>query len=176
MYFRNVTRMQLERIAAKVGVRLIDAYAPPNAVGVCLRLTDEVVKRPNTNEEVAARLAGVITTNELRKLRTHKKYQRVSVGYFEAQKLVPRRIASVCWHGHRDFLAELFKQHPNAQVFTSGPGWITADGSPLVGCHSFSEHVERTGYVNVGTSMLPIEARAACVCENGYLPVCKLVG
>ena len=171
MYFRNVTRMQLERIAAKVGVRLIDAYAPPNAVGVCLRLTDQVLHRKNTNEEVAARLRGDITTSQLRKLRTYKKYQRTSASYFEANKPTARRTAAVCWHGHRDFLAAVFKQSPNAKVRTSGPNgryYVVADNAANKR-HSefyFSDYLENTEYTNIGSQMNPICASEACLCGN----------
>lgn len=40
-------------------------------------------------------------------------YQRVS------QSRGGRRVASVCWHGHRDFMARIFGTNPDARIKTA---------------------------------------------------------
>jgi hypothetical protein len=42
-----------------------------------------------------------------------------------------RKVWAVCWHGHRDFMIELFRYNPNAKLTSSplnGPSSIVYDG------------------------------------------------
>src|SRR4051812_477846 len=69
-----------------------------------------------------------------------------------------RRVAAVCWHGHRDFFRALFRCAPAAVVSTSrmGKTKYTAD--------SFEHIFESTGYVNIGSMVQPCYYRNACEC------------
>lgn len=48
-------------------------------------------------------------------------YQRVSTAPWNVNQRTgrPRRVAAVCWHGHRDFLRALFDVNPDARVRTA---------------------------------------------------------
>lgn len=52
MIFHNVTRQQLDPIAAFINVRTVDAYAPKGAVGVCLRPANAVAYRRYSAQSV----------------------------------------------------------------------------------------------------------------------------
>ncbi len=67
-----------------------------------------------------------------------------------------RRIASVCWHGHRAFMEALFSLAPNARLKTK---LVTYEGRT----HFWATH-DATGDSNIGSIMQPLSYRDACDC------------
>jgi len=80
------------------------------------------------------------------------KYQRTSASGFSPD----RRVFAVCWHGHRDFMKELFERDPDARIKS-----MFAD---YRGKEQFEDKFEATGYRNVGSMMYPMQAREVCNC------------
>jgi hypothetical protein len=62
-----------------------------------------------------------------------------------------RRTGAACWHCTGYLFVELFKINPNAKVYSSRTGWITADRG------NFQDF-------NVGSIMEPMMASEACEC------------
>lgn len=93
----------------------------------------------------------------------HHRYQRVS-SWRRSTDGGLRRMASVCWHGHREFFRALFKACPGARVqsvqtVTTVPGkWYTAD--------NFETVYQSTGGGNVGSQYAPLAYADACACQD----------
>lgn len=68
----------------------------------------------------------------------------------------PSRMASVCWHGHREFMRALFALAPDARIIT---GIVTYKGSA-----DFEATHDDTGYQNIGMQCEPVAYREACDC------------
>ena len=86
-------------------------------------------------------------------------YQRTSASYFNEG----RKIAAVCWHGHRDFMRAIFALDPEARIKTA---WADYRGSQL-----FEDIFPQTGDRNIGSMIYPISARNACACRHSGYPV-----
>lgn len=84
-----------------------------------------------------------------------RKYQRLSANNFMPQ----RRVAAVCWHGHRDFFRALFKRCPDAQIVTAVARYH--------GREDFETKFEATGDQNIGSQWYPMLYRDACECQEG---------
>lgn len=70
-----------------------------------------------------------------------------------------RRIWAVCWHGYRDYMREVFKLNPDAQIVTAHANYKGLDGF---------EHLYRnTGHANIGSMMSPMQYADACECGEG---------
>jgi len=82
------------------------------------------------------------------KLATDKRYQRMSHS--------GRRVAAVCWHGHRDFFRALYQRAPEARVSTGMADYRSAE--------DFEASFEATGRRNIGSQMDPVSYRTACFC------------
>lgn len=67
-----------------------------------------------------------------------------------------RKVAAVCWHGHRDFFRALFARCPGAVIKTA---MATYNGA-----EHFAATFEPTGDINIGSQMRPLLARKACFC------------
>lgn len=67
-----------------------------------------------------------------------------------------RRMAAACWHAHRDVLAELFNQVPDATVRTALATYRGRDG--------FLDWFELTGATNIGSIAEPMRMDEACDC------------
>ena len=67
-----------------------------------------------------------------------------------------RRIASVCWHGHRTFMEAMFNLAPNARLKSMV---VTYEGRT-----DFWANHDATGNRNVGSMMQPLAYRDACDC------------
>ena len=80
------------------------------------------------------------------------RYQRTSASAFHSE----RRVFAVCWHGHRDFMREIFKRDPSARVKTA---W-----ADYKGVEDFEEKFPETAYLNVGSMMYPMFASEVCTC------------
>lgn len=91
-----------------------------------------------------------------------KRWQRVSSSAFSYSEALGRNrlVNAVCWHGHYRFLSELFKRFPNARVKSALSDWRSAA--------DFAMRAEESGYTNVGSQFMPMQAREACLCvDNG---------
>lgn len=93
-----------------------------------------------------------------------RKYQRTSTSYFNEG----RKIAAVCWHGHRDFMLALYEHDPNARIKTH---W-----ADYRGVEDFREKFGNTGYRNVGSMMYPMFAKDICTCSWGDWDVDSGIG
>lgn len=69
-----------------------------------------------------------------------------------------RRIAAVCWHGHRDFMRALYRRSPDMRLKTALADYRGADG--------FERAFPDTGRVNVGSAFEPQAAQDACECGH----------
>lgn len=78
-------------------------------------------------------------------------YQRRSASVYNE-----RRVHAVCWHGHRDFMRELFARDPEARIKTS---WADYRGR-----ESFEDTFPATAYRNVGSMAFPKYASEVCYC------------
>lgn len=69
-----------------------------------------------------------------------------------------RKVAAVCWHGHRDFFRALFRLVPTATVATSRMG------STRYTAETFEDVFPETGYANIGSMFQPCAYQDACLC------------
>jgi len=92
------------------------------------------------------------------------KYQRTSASGFHEG----RRVAAVCWHGHRDYMRAIFARDPEARIKTS---WADYKGS-----ENFERDFPETGYRNVGSMMYPAFAKDICTCSWGDWDVDSSIG
>ena len=92
------------------------------------------------------------------------KYQRTSASMWNEG----RKVAAVCWHGHRDFMRSVFTRDPEARIKTS---WADYKGSD-----AFERDFPETGYRNVGSMMYPAFAKDICTCSHGEWDVDSDIG
>jgi hypothetical protein len=86
-------------------------------------------------------------------------YQRISASVFHDD----RKVAAVCWHGYRDFMMQLFEDHPEARIVTTRQGYISYNG-----LDDFKKKYQDTAWVEVGSKMYPRYACEVCICpESG---------
>lgn len=86
------------------------------------------------------------------------KYQRISSSS-RAWTGKDRKVAAVCWHGHRDFMRAVFALDPNARFKTAIADWK--------GSADFEDRFAQTAYNNVGSMMYPMFAKDCCTCDHG---------
>ena len=86
---------------------------------------------------------------------TGYRYQRTSASWHNDN----RRVFAVCWHGHRDFMREIFKHDPDARIKTM---WADYKGT-----ENFEATYPDTGYRNVGAPIFPRYAAEICTCGEG---------
>ena len=120
------------------------------------------IRASQENIEQAANDNG-ITLQELRpnprgrgfllrlKLGPTKKYQRLN------HKLT-RKVAAVCWHGHRDFMRSLFELEPTAKIDSSFAKYH--------GVEDFESRFEATYKHKIGSIMEPRYYGDACQCDD----------
>lgn len=84
----------------------------------------------------------------------NRKYQRTSTSYYGNG----RRVAAVCWHGHRDFMRAILARDPEARIKTAYADYR--------GAQDFEDSFGNTGYKNVGSMMNPVFAKDACTCSH----------
>ncbi len=70
----------------------------------------------------------------------------------------PRRIASVCWHGHYAIMRYLFAVRPEARIQT-----YMAD---YKGLENFLAEAPYTGSRNIGAPVYPVAMQDACYCSE----------
>jgi len=83
----------------------------------------------------------------------YRKYNRTSASMFHEG----RKVAAVCWHGHRDFMRALYAEDPEARIKSA-----VAD---YRGRQDFEESFGSTGFRNVGSMMYPQFAKDVCSCS-----------
>jgi hypothetical protein len=93
-----------------------------------------------------------------------RKYQRTSASAWNGG----RRVAAVCWHGHRDFMLAIYARDPDARIKTH---W-----ADYRGIDSFRDQFPNTGYRNVGSMMYPMFAKDVCTCSWGDWDVDSGIG
>jgi hypothetical protein len=80
------------------------------------------------------------------------RHQRESAGYMSDG----RRVHAVCWHGHADFMALVFRADPVARFETA---FATYDG-----VRDFADNYRQTAWRNIGARIAPVAAASACRC------------
>lgn len=94
----------------------------------------------------------------------NRKYQRTSASMWNEG----RRVAAVCWHGHRDFMRAVFALDPNARFKTAVADYKGSD--------HFEEIFPATGHRNVGSMMYPAFAKDVCTCSHDEWDVDSSIG
>jgi hypothetical protein len=92
------------------------------------------------------------------------KYQRTSTSGFNPD----RRVAAVCWHGHRDFMRAIFDRDPSARIKSAFADYK--------GRENFEREFPATAHRNVGSMMYPVFMIDACTCSWGDWNVDSGVG
>lgn len=137
----------LREIAAEVGVKIHSDYA-----GTGIRKDGRAWNfRLALDSSVPKRDAGY-------------KYQRTSTSGFNPD----RRVAAVCWHGHRDFMRAIFAKDANARIKSSFADYK--------GAENFERDFPGTAYRNVGSMMYPMFMKDACTCAWGDWDVDSSIG
>jgi hypothetical protein len=67
-----------------------------------------------------------------------------------------RRVAALCWHGHRDVMLDIFAAHPDALLVTALARY---DGQ-----NDFHDKFPATGRMNIGSYYAPMDMQHACHC------------
>lgn len=105
----NVTEAQIRQAAAEVGLKLGEDWqgngVTPDGRALRFRLA--------VNREAPRDADGFLP------------YQRSSTFAYGNRK--PRRIAAVCWHGHRDFMRALYRLAPDMRLKTALADYRHAD-------------------------------------------------
>jgi hypothetical protein len=70
-----------------------------------------------------------------------------------------RRVNAVCWHGFRDFFRECFSLEPDAVFRTALDTWN--------GSEDFETRYRQSGWKNIGSQLMPLNAANACDCGEG---------
>lgn len=128
------------------GISLEDAQACAEGIGVRFVGTD--TSGPRKGPEVS----GVLRPAYGRP----NPYQRVSASAFH-----DRRVAAICWHGHRDWMRAVFSVNPDATIRTGLIGGIVYRGA-----EEFEETYRDTGYRNVGSQLYPRWMCEVCTCPD----------
>lgn len=68
-----------------------------------------------------------------------------------------RRVNAVCWHGHFEFMKQLFLRDYQAHLKTAMANYDGPQG--------FLDNFLETGYTNMGSQMYPVQYRESCNCS-----------
>lgn len=134
----TLTPDELRDIAASVGVKIHSDYA---GSGIC-----------KNGRAWNFRLA---LNSDIPKRDSGYKYQRVSASTYQNN----RRVAAVCWHGHRDFMRAVFARDADARIKSAI--------SDYRGSEAFELDFPATAYRNVGSLMYPMFMKDTCTCSWG---------
>lgn len=163
MLARNVTRKNLTQAAKAHKIAIVD-YRPDGKTGARFRLSP-IHKRTPAGRVAAG---GFGPYSGVR--------SRVENPFGPGPATVKeRRIASVCWHGHREFFRSLLKIRPDARIQTTllgrGNRFNMAHGN-LTGsvrwytAENFETVFPQTGDLNIGSQMYPLLMADACHCDE----------
>jgi hypothetical protein len=126
MRIRGITREQAAQAAERVGVEL----------------------NPDTDEK-----NGVLRTT-IRPDSSLKPAQRAYTRFSANRGLARRRVNAVCWHGHRDWMRELFRINPDAV--------ISSALATYRGVRDFDEKFSATALTSVGQGQTMVDL---CECN-----------
>ena len=89
------------------------------------------------------------------KIKENKNYQRV--GFSKNKDGSRKKVNSICWHGYKDFLIEMYKYHPNARVVTAQATYLNKE--------DFEQKYPDTAFNNIGSMVDPLYYSDACLCH-----------
>jgi hypothetical protein len=143
MLIRGITEGELQSCADAVGVDLYDL----NRV---------------TQNRMAWRCRIVPISDKFRKFAVARWYilngfNAMHKSFHDAPKK-PHRIHAICWHGHRDFMREIFKINPDASIRTSLAHYKGKD--------DFENKFYATRNHNISNSYYPLPYKFSCKCEK----------
>ena len=92
----------------------------------------------------------------LKKDKFNTKYQRT--GFITLKNGKKNKINSICWHGYKDFLTELYNIYDDLRIFTAQ---ITYNNKK-----DFELNFEDTGEKNIGSMVDPLQYKNACLCNK----------
>ncbi len=140
MLVKRITKSTLRRVADEVDIGM--AYEPyrPLSGGIRVRFVPD--RDPTYKGQHG-----------------HYRYQRRSASPFNTE----RKIFALCWHGYREALRKLFELAPNAKVYTALARRANISSYTA---SNFEKVFPDTGYVNIGSQMMPVQAREACFCSE----------
>ena len=92
----------------------------------------------------------------LKKDKSSSKYQRT--GFITLKNGKKNKINSICWHGYKDFLTELYNIYDDLRIFTAQ---ITYKSKK-----DFELNFESTGQKNIGSMVEPLQYHNACLCNK----------
>lgn len=118
----------IETAASETGITLQDLRSNPRGRGYLLRLKLGPKREDGT-----------------------RKYQRLN------HKLT-RKVAAVCWHGHRDFMIRLFELEPSARINTAFAKYHGIEG--------FEANYPATAGKQIGSAFEPCRYVDACECSE----------
>lgn len=141
----------------------------PRAVGLPVDYTVQVML--TAAQEVGVRLENLRTKGRtvsfvLRPpVHQPNRWQRVSASAFGVrQDGERRRIAAICWHGHRAFFRAAYRIDSRF-IFTTHPMSTVRNDA----CYRNAEHFEAVHHLsdtNIGSQAYPMLASKACVCPE----------
>ena len=114
--------------------------------------------------EAAARSVGVAVSPIVRRGRALQFTLRPKGEHYRRRSPGGRRIAAVCWHGHRDFFRTLFWMAPEAKVSTAQTRRLPR-GERFYTRDTFSERYPRTD-ANIGSLFEPARYSDCCDCGS----------
>lgn len=139
MLVKNCTAEDLAQVCDNIGVTL--AYAPRDVKGgIRVRF---VPKRSLTYQTTYG----------------HFRWQRRSASWMNSE----RKIYALCWHGYREVFRELFVLAPETKIYTN---LTRSCGIKFYNRHNFEQAFPKTGYINIGSAYMPVQAREACFCAD----------
>lgn len=137
----TLTEGQLYDIAEEIGVKIADRGS----------VNERVHSIPRVGRAYSFGLRPDKTTRDED---GNYRYQRLSASWHNDQ----RRVFAVCWHGHRDFMRELFVRDPSARIKSA-----VAD---YRGVEEFEDKHPDTAYRNVGAPIWPRTMAEVCTCGS----------
>jgi hypothetical protein len=114
--------------------------------------------------EAVARTTGVELSPIVKRGRALQFTLRPKGEHYRRRSPGGRRIAAVCWHGHRDFFRTLFWMAPEAKVSTAQTRRLPR-GERFYTRDTFSERYPRTD-ANIGSLFEPARYSDCCDCGS----------
>jgi hypothetical protein len=134
-----------------------DLYDIAEEIGVCLADRGSVNANRNPLTRVGRAYSfGLRPDKSTRNGEGDYLYQRVSSNIMFSEG---RRVFAVCWHGHRDFMQEVFRRDPDARIKTAMADYR--------GAADFEAKYHETAYWQVGAPIAPVFAAEVCKCGEG---------
>jgi hypothetical protein len=90
------------------------------------------------------------------KEKTSPKYQRT--GFLTLKNGQKNKVNSICWHGYRDFLIELYKVYDGLRITTAQITYKNKE--------DFELSFKNTGTKNIGSIVEPLQYQHACLCNE----------